>query len=144
MKGKIRYARRNVNAIFLVGEVIDKGFSPRGRHLGVRLRLKLRPMFENGSCMYVDVFGNNLVAKEMNLVGSVGSIVFMEGQLSNEHINSLTRRTYIKCNHIECLYRSKDVKVPTEKVLNLIDNLDPSAYVPEVDDIYEEQMEKEK
>lgn len=122
--------RKNVNCIFLVGEVVDLGVEPRqsGKGMIVRARLKLRAGSKVSSFVYVDVYGRKSCSEVMTLVCQTGNIVYVEGEFRNKKTSKTSAITYILVTHIDCLLRRKEVRPPSTNIITLLDNLDPIGY----------------
>lgn len=120
--------RKNVNAIFLVGEVVDMGVQPKHNRADIRARLKLRSNAKGNDFVYVDVYGKHSCAEVMALVCQTGNIVYVEGEFRNRKISPSSAVPYILVTHIDCLHRRRDIKPPTTKLISLLDKLDPIGY----------------
>jgi hypothetical protein len=121
---------RNVNSVFLVGEVVDMGIEHRqkGKGMTVRARLKLRAGSKTASFVYVDVYGKRSCSETMALVCQTGNIVYVEGEFRNKKLSNISASSYILVTHIDCLLRRKDIRPPSTKIITLLDNLDPLGY----------------
>lgn len=125
MKKQVNH--KSLNAIFLVGEIVDVGYMPTGSSVNVRARIKMRT--NRYSFTYVDVYGRKRYGETMTLTCQVGNIVYVEGEFRNYRNE---QKTYVLASKVECLFRRKQIKTPTTSIIKLLDNLDPIGYVPRV------------
>ena len=125
--------RKSLNSIFIVGEVVDVGFIPKGKGINVRARIKMRPNSNSSSFVYLDVFGRKSCYEVMTLVCQNGNIVYIEGEFRNKYSENNVAKPYVLVTHIECLLRRKEVVPPSPSIIKLLDDLDPIGYVPNVE-----------
>ena len=121
--------RRSLNEIFLVGEVIDMGISPKSKGVNVRARLKIRTASKKNTFVYLDVYGRHSCGEVMTLICQTGNIVYVEGEFRNATLDKVNVKPYVLVKHIECLLRRRDVTPPSTGILNVLDDLDPIGYV---------------
>lgn len=123
--------KKGVNQIFLVGEVVDVGLTPRSNGVNVRARLKIRCPSKKSSFVYLDVYGKRSCSDVMTIVCQTGNIVYVEGEFRNATLDKVDVIPYVLVTHIECLLRRRDVVPPTTKILSVLNNLDPIGYAPD-------------
>ena len=119
---------KGINQIFLVGEVVDTQIETRrdGKNYGVRTRLKIRGGRKTSNFVYVDMYGRQACRETMALICQTGNIVYVEGEFRNK--TSEVTAYYILVTRITCLLRRKDVKPPSENIIDVLDSLDPLGY----------------
>lgn len=122
--------RKGLNSIFLVGEVVDMGITPRSKGVNVRARLKIRCQSKKSSFVYLDVYGKRSCSEVMTLICQTGNIVYVEGEFRNATLDRVNIVPYVLVTHIECLLRRRDLVAPSTKILHVLDELDPIGYVP--------------
>ncbi len=122
--------RKGVNSIFLVGEVVDMGITPKLRGVNVRARLKMRCSSKKNTFVYLDVYGKRSCAEVMTLICQTGNIVYVEGEFRNATFDRVNIKPYVLVTHIECLLRRRDVAPPNASIINVLDEVDPIGYVP--------------
>lgn len=122
--------KKGINAIFLVGEVVDMGVEPHSNGINVRARLKVRCPSKKSSFVYLDVYGKRSCSETMTLICQTGNIVYVEGEFRNASLDRINVKPYVLVTHIECLLRRRDVIPPDTKIINVLDELDPIGYVP--------------
>ena len=120
--------KRNVNLIFLVGEVVDMGVEAHDNFYVVRARLKVSA---GKSYAYVDCFGKSECRDTMALVCQTGNIVYVEGEFRCKAHDNITATPYILVTRIDCLLRHKKIKPPSTSIIRLLDSLDPFGYEEE-------------
>ena len=125
---------KDLNMVFLVGEVVDLGIMPHKYGITTRARLKIRKCNRYDTFTYLDVYGKRSIAETMNLVCQNGNIVYVEGEFRNATMDKVTLKPYVLVKHIKCLRRRRDVAPPNSKdVVTILDNLDPTSYFEKED-----------
>ena len=125
---------KDLNMVFLVGEVVDVGVTPHKYGITSRARLKIRKRNHFDTFVYLDVYGKRSIAETMNLVCQNGNIVYVEGEFRNATMDKVTLKPYVLVKRIKCLRRRRDVAPPkSEDVVTILDNLDPTGYFDKED-----------
>jgi len=126
---------KDLNMVFLVGEIVDFGVTPHKYGITSRARLKIRKSNRFDNFVYLDVYGKRSIADTMNLVCQNGNIVYVEGEFRNATMDKVTLKPYVLVRHIKCLRRRRDVAPPkSEDVVTILDNLDPTGYFNKEDE----------
>lgn len=126
---------KDLNMVFLVGEIVDFGVTPHKHGITSRVRLKIRKSKRYDTFVYLDVYGKRSIAETMNLVCQVGNIVYLEGEFRNATMDRVMLKPYVLVKHITCLRRRRDVAPPkSEDVVTILDSLDPTGYFDKEDE----------
>lgn len=126
---------KDLNMVFLVGEIVDFGVTPHKYGITSRARLKIRKSNRFDNFVYLDVYGKRSIAETMNLVCQNGNIVYVEGEFRNATMDKVTLKPYVLVKRIKCLRRRRDVAPPkSEDVVTILDNLDPTGYFNKEDE----------
>lgn len=116
-----------INAIFLVGEVVDVGYTPYEKRFIVRCRLKVKG--EKGFA-FVDIYSRKRNAEAMNLLCHQGNILYVEAEFECARASTHKERfQFVIANSIRCLRRAEDTKVCDENIVKLLDATDPVAFI---------------
>lgn len=125
MKLKNSALYKDLNSIFLVGEVVDFGASKHKYGITARVRLKIH----NGSHVtYIEAYGKKSCSETMAMICQTGNMVYLEGSFKNANVGNGSIKPYILVNHIDCLLRRKDVRPPDTRILEVLDLVDPMGY----------------
>ena len=127
--------KKDLNSVFLVGEVVDVGIMPHRYGITARARLKMRKSNRYDTFVYLDVYGKRSVAERMNLVCQVGNIVYIEGEFRNATMDKVMLKPYVLVKFATCLRRRRVTAPPkSEDVVTMLDSLDPSKYFNKEDE----------
>lgn len=121
MKKKSKRAKDPLNAIYLVGQVVDMYFVQDNY---LKVRLKLSPsIYEGSKTNYVIISNKSLeVGHILSLICQIGNIIYVEGEF-------MGTTGVVVATYAECLLRlNKDDISP----FKTIDDFDPSLYAPKV------------
>lgn len=138
-----RSFQKSINLLVITGVCCDKcEFKKprRTKRLYARTRLKTRT--KTGAVAYLDIFGFGTIAKQMNLICSIGTMIYVEATLNNKrYVDKKGRakaKMYFMANYIERLIIGKqDEQQLPEDIIEIIDELDPSTWIT---DSLDEQM----
>lgn len=124
-----RQARKGINFICLVGEVVDNGFVLDGKC--ARTRLKISAHRNNVyDFTYVDVYSSKHNSSEVALMNQTGNILYVEGEFQaiKQDIRAVP---YVLVTRMVCLRRQAEVVAPDTDVIHLLDQIDPIGYLKE-------------
>ena len=129
--------RGSLNLVALCGEVIKVETAMVRGALTTKVRLAVASSVKKCVTDYVDVYGFYDLGKEMLMQCSLGTIVYVEGRISNSAKGRNVLAPFISVTDMQCLLRPREPREPTYDMIALLDQIDPIGF-------YESKKEKRK